>query len=305
MTPGPRAHPQSTPACFHPIQAHLSVVHERSQPATRRRHLLAAAAARAAGDHTLGRAPCCCCAPRAGSKSACRTSSGPLWIEPTRLRQTTCVRARACHGLHAHTASIGSKASAAAAAAGACTSLCMCARARMHASLRACDSCAAAAAAGATATRAACCRPSLLPLQAPLAAAAPDGASADVDSVVRLCSRWGTAQRQQRESARAQVLPLHVRSQGVWCTHVRAAVMHAARVRGACLLARASVCCRPRSATHSLLHLTLAAASVAAAHSGYVSWGLRNPSTIKQKLLKQAAQNTIYALGRWRASAAA
>ncbi|WIA15413.1 hypothetical protein OEZ85_002066 [Tetradesmus obliquus] len=30
---------------------------------------------------------------------------------------------------------------------------------------------------------------------------------------------------------------------------------------------------------------------------GYVSWGLRNPSGLKEKLLKQTAQNLIYALG--------
>lgn len=31
--------------------------------------------------------------------------------------------------------------------------------------------------------------------------------------------------------------------------------------------------------------------------TGYVSWGFRNPSTTKEKLLKTLAQNTIYSLG--------
>jgi hypothetical protein len=35
--------------------------------------------------------------------------------------------------------------------------------------------------------------------------------------------------------------------------------------------------------------------------AGYVSWGLRNPSGLKEKLLKQTAQNLIYALGGWAA----
>lgn len=31
--------------------------------------------------------------------------------------------------------------------------------------------------------------------------------------------------------------------------------------------------------------------------AGYVSWGFRNPSTVKEKLLKATAQNTVFALG--------
>lgn len=32
--------------------------------------------------------------------------------------------------------------------------------------------------------------------------------------------------------------------------------------------------------------------------AGYVSWGFRNPSTTKEKLMKTAAQNTVFALGK-------
>jgi hypothetical protein len=79
-------------------------------------------------------------------------------------------------------------------------------------------------------------------------------------------------------------------------------VQHFARTYPARLGQKASLNmpCQMQSAssttTNTIAHLHVGCCS--ALVSGYVSWGFRNPSTTKEKLLKSTAQNTVFALGR-------